>query len=323
MRGRCLLFVLILCGCDRIASYGPATPVDSAPIPIDSAADLDAAVPDIPSDTTTLPPDLGPDLRADLYPDALLLFDGSPVVDPAQPCTVEALPADAIWVQRFEAELPTLSTDQTAVPYPADLGGDLSLFHNHWSTTNNSSACGLALESTSQSSDYGVVNDDLRLTEGRISLWVRFHSDGRLEGILSRDRQFTPEPGHLTLARAPNGHIVFRLQSQGVEDLLCSAGRAPSGVWHHIVVTFGGGVPPTLAINGDARLAGGTLVLNMRRYPDICTPDPRLTHGIEDNDLPLMVGALNWASTSDLPLKPQFYLHGALDEIVISGQLAP
>lgn len=293
-----LLPLLALSACHAVAGYGPARPMEDARLS-----------------------DGGLDTRIDASVDLQRYVDISSA-PPAKACTASDLPEDAIWVQRFDA--PSALPNSLPSVYPAQVGGPLRLFGKTFSRTSGPRGCGEALSYDTTWGNYGLVDDDLRLVEGTISIWVRFAGDGRLEGILSRDRANSREPGHLSLMRTVGGHIVLRLQTTDPDlinepDLICSAHRAPSGLWHHIRVTFGGGQPPTLEVNGSHELLEGPLRMQGEMIWD-CTLDPQVTHGIEGNSLPLAVGATLMFWSGSGTVYPKNYLQGAIDEIVISGK---
>ncbi|MBW2734694.1 MAG: hypothetical protein JRH20_20095 [Deltaproteobacteria bacterium] len=233
------------------------------------------------------------------------------------PCGAAPAPEDLIWFQRFESTSPW-SPQNVPTTLSADFGALLQLSGNDASLVNAQPGCGNALSFGPSRLSYGVITDELRLRQGVISLWVRFATEGQLEGIISRDANGQVEAGHLTLMRASDMRIGFRLQAKDSGgDLLCSDDLAPPNTWHHIRVTFGGDEPPTLTLNGRQTLFGEKIPVGTEDWS--CTVAPRITHGIEGNSLPLVVGGslMGWHTAQ--PVDVQHKLHGSVDEIVISG----
>ncbi|MBW2732919.1 MAG: LamG domain-containing protein [Deltaproteobacteria bacterium] len=284
-------FTLLLCGCHSIASYDAVLPVDAS---IDLALDAVASM----------------DLTQDLTQDTAHVPMG---------CTVEPVASDAIVVQHFEEIIVDVGTAQLEMP--AEPGDAMKLVGSGATLVEGPGSCGRALHLDGASSSYGLLEEDLRLEQGEISVWVRFERDGVLEGVFSRDRVQFSEPGHLTLMRTPSGRVMFRLQGNTLEeaDQLCSLDVVPVGVWHHIRISFGGG-KTSLSINGDERLYIGPLEVT-NPEPWTCTEPGNVPHGIEGNSFPLVVGTtlMNWSG--ELPLASSYYLQGAIDELVINGRL--
>lgn len=212
-----------------------------------------------------------------------------------------------------------------AVPNLGSLGGQGTL-HAPATLEPTGGICGGALRNVddgSAAAGYLEFPDlaGLRLREGLIELWVRFDREAaelvETEGIFSRDAVDQARGGHLSLMRMAGGHLLARQQLAWVGGGFACVGASElqAGVWHHVLVAFGGAGKLELYVGG--------------RRGELATSDPAwpcgntvLTRGlgIEGNRNPWVIGASGINTVEDKAGPVRLPLVGAIDELRIYGQ---
>jgi hypothetical protein len=208
----------------------------------------------------------------------------------------------------------TGTTLQNTAPTDAPDG-----YINNSAVTREPGPCGGALsipasspipgigQSSSSTDAYAVLPDAALwdLQAGSVELWVRFDplpEPGR-HGILLREAQWEDSPGHFQVLRLyEDGRTTIAARVQDgdettFEQRFCSSLGLEDGVWHHIAVSFGGGQPITICIDGEPVDRASEIALK----GSACGMD---TPGsIGGNDEPWVIGAdtSNSQASSDAP----------------------
>lgn len=177
-------------------------------------------------------------------------------------------------------------------------GNNGSIVGSSWSWTSDAIEGGMALDF--DSNDYVDISDnpDIRLSDGAISLWVKFNSLSGTQAFFSKDHCTYTTGGHLTMVKEDGSNrIRVRLQSISASYFVYSSTVVSTGVWYHIVFNFGS-EGMKLYVNGNLE--------DTYSY----------TGGIETNDNPLYL-AVSQARVGCGGL--QSYLDGVIDRVRIFG----
>lgn len=186
--------------------------------------------------------------------------------------------------------------------------------------TEGPPGCGDALSLFGE--PYAVVEGSgaLAPSAGSVDFWVRFEGDPKEpQGIISRDAQGQEKPGHLTIYRACDGHVVVRIQDELNSYYRCSDVTLEPGAWAHVGVNLG--APEVeLWVNGVA--STGTVAVGLWGEGCVTTVpcDQRVALDITGNQNPWVLGADTGVSVEDGAEPIRYPLRGALDEVRISAR---
>ncbi len=91
---------------------------------------------------------------------------------------------------------------------------------------------------------------DMLLDEGGFTLWFNADTVARDQGLMSKDRAFNGDGGHIDLRLLQGGTLWLRLQNaDSALDQVLTVQGIEAGTWNHVVVGFGSqGL--TLSVNG-------------------------------------------------------------------------
>jgi len=152
------------------------------------------------------------------------------------------------------------------------------------------------------SNDYVEIADASawQLPNGAVQLWFNPDDTSGRQGLLGRDATNQAEDGHFQLYM--NGDdLVFRIQDTATSKSYTVANAVDAGEWHHVVVSFGSeGVK--LFVNGELEVTDA------------------FTGGIDGNNNPWVVGAMNWSSSDGGNDNLNSYFDGRIAEVAIFDQ---
>lgn len=253
-------------------------------------------------------------LEISLAPTGQTTPDAGPVRDAGAPPSMCATAATSETVVLYTYE---------SLPVLTDIGG---MANSEWfpltadatlGSTEGPSTCGDAI---GFDGDGAVITraDTLQLEQGAIDFWVRFSGPPNgAQGILSRDATGQDEPGHISVFRSCDDHIIVRIQDNLLSTYRCSNEPVPELTWTHVGINFGA---PDLELFVDGekqeRLAESNL------WGEGCIDGPiscrgEVAVGIDGNAEPLVIGASSYQAEpgSGTPLALPFV--GAMDSVHI------
>ena len=142
---------------------------------------------------------------------------------------------------------------------------------------------------------------DYLLGNGSLSLWFNAESVSGRSGVLSKDAFGFGTGGHFSMM-VENGFLRVRNQSTSATREIYSTPLS-ANTWHHTVVTWGS--------------AGFHVYLD----GVLSSSDLSWTNGWSGNLEPVVVGGLQWLSSSTVANRIDNPLDGKIDEVAIFGQV--
>ena len=152
------------------------------------------------------------------------------------------------------------------------------------------------------SNDYVEIADlpAWQLADGTVQLWFNPDDTSGRQGLLGRDATNQEQDGHFSLY-LEGDDLVFRIQDTENSKTYTVANSVHAGDWHHVAVSFGAeGVK--VYLNGE--------VVATDSY----------TGGIDGNENPWVVGAMNWSSSDGANDNLHSFFDGRIAEIAIFDQ---
>ena len=152
------------------------------------------------------------------------------------------------------------------------------------------------------SNDYIEIADspDWQLSDGTVQLWFNPDDTTGNQGLFGRDANGQSQDGHIQVYLSGDD-LKVRIQDSTTSKTLTVADAIDAGAWHHVAVSFG---------------ADG---LSVHLNGEVVATDS-FTGGIDGNNNPWVIGAMNWQTSEGANDNLNNYFNGQIAEVAVFDQ---